>query len=85
MKTVLLAGVAAFALSAPGLTQDADATNDDADVIVVEATYTKLDAFVYPGMTASIDAEALDLRRPADLDDLLRSMPGLDVAASFHS
>ncbi|GLK51269.1 MAG: TonB-dependent receptor [Oceanicaulis sp.] len=80
MKTVLLAGVAAFALSAPGLTQDADATNDDADVIVVEATYTKLDAFVYPGMTASIDAEALDLRRPADLDDLLRSMPGLDVA-----
>ncbi|MBO6763951.1 TonB-dependent receptor domain-containing protein [Maricaulis sp.] len=80
MKTVLLAGVAAFALTAPGLTQDADATNDDADVIVVEATYTKLDAFVYPGMTASIDAEALDLRRPADLDDLLRSMPGLDVA-----
>lgn len=80
MKTVLLAGVATFALSAPGLAQDADATNDDADVIVVEATYTKLDAFVYPGMTASIDAEALDLRRPADLDDLLRSMPGLDVA-----
>lgn len=80
MKTVLLAGVAAFALTAPGLTQDADATNEDADVIVVEATYTKLDAFVYPGMTASIDAEALDLRRPADLDDLLRSMPGLDVA-----
>lgn len=80
MKTVLLAGVAAFALTAPGLTQDADATNADADVIVVEATYTKLDAFVYPGMTASIDAEALDLRRPADLDDLLRSMPGLDVA-----
>ncbi|MED5548560.1 MAG: TonB-dependent receptor [Pseudomonadota bacterium] len=80
MKTVLLAGVAAFALTVPGLAQDADTTNDDADVIVVEATYTKLDAFVYPGMTASIDAEALDLRRPADLDDLLRSMPGLDVA-----
>lgn len=80
MKTVLLAGVAAFALTVPGLAQDADTTNDDADVIVVQATYTKLDAFVYPGMTASIDAEALDLRRPADLDDLLRSMPGLDVA-----
>lgn len=80
MKTVLLAGVAAFALTAPGLAQDDTDTGADTDVIVVEATYTKLDAFVYPGMTASIDAESLDLRRPADLDDLLRSMPGLDVA-----
>jgi hemoglobin/transferrin/lactoferrin receptor protein len=84
MRTVLLAGVAAFALSAPGTAQDRatqdDIATDDADVIVVEATYTKLDAFVYPGMTATIDAEALDLRRPADLDDLLRSMPGLEVA-----
>lgn len=79
MKTVLLAGVAAFALTNPGLAQSRAEADETADVIVVEATYTELDAFVYPGMTASIDAEALDLRRPADLDDLLRSMPGLEV------
>jgi len=80
MRTVLLAGVAAFALTTPALAQNEAADDETADVIVVEATYTELDAFVYPGMTASIDAEALDLRRPADLDDLLRSMPGLEVA-----
>lgn len=80
MRTVLLAGVAAFALSTPVLAEDERKSDDSVDVIVVEATYTELDAFVYPGMTATIDSEALDLRRPADLDDLLRSMPGMDVA-----
>lgn len=79
MRTVLLASAAALAVSGGAAARD-NSEREDADVIVVEATYTQLDAFVYPGMTATIDAEALDLRRPADLDDLLRSMPGLEVA-----
>ena len=77
MKSVLLSSAAALALSLPALAQDID--EDPAiDVIVVETTKTNLDAFVYPGMTASIDAEALDLYRPSDLDDLLRQLPGLE-------
>lgn len=79
MKSVLLSSAAALALSLPALAQDID--EDPAiDVIVVETTKTNLDAFVYPGMTASIDAEALDLYRPSDLDDLLRQLPGLEVS-----
>lgn len=78
MKSVLLSGAAALALAGPALAQDRAET--DEDVIVVQATHTELDAFVYPGMTATIDAEALDLYRPADLDDLLRQLPGVEVA-----
>ncbi|WP_203292847.1 TonB-dependent receptor domain-containing protein [Maricaulis parjimensis] len=79
MRSVLLSGAAALALATPVLAQDGN--EDDAiDVIVVETTKTDLDAFVYPGMTATIDAEAIDLYRPSDLDDLLRQLPGLEAS-----
>ena len=79
MKSVLLSGAAALVLATPVFAQQ-DTGDGDIDVIVVEATKTELDAFVYPGMTATIDSEALDLFRPADLDDLLRELPGMEVS-----
>ena len=79
MKSVLLSGAAALALAAPALAQ-AQSDDETIDVIVVETTKTHLDAFVYPGMTATIDAEALDLYRPSDLGDLLRQLPGVEVS-----
>ncbi|WP_417487317.1 TonB-dependent receptor domain-containing protein [Maricaulis sp.] len=79
MKRVFLASTALFALATPAFAQtDSEETSED--VIIVETTYTELDRFVYPGATATVDAEALDLSRPSDLDDLLRQLPGVDVS-----
>ena len=80
MRHLLLTGTAALTLGAPTYAEETGAADSDVEVIIVEATHTKLDAFVYPGMTATIDSEALDLYRPSDLDDLLRQLPGLDVS-----
>ena len=88
MKSVFLSGAAVLALSAPAFGQISveteTATGSEAgrtaDVIVVEATYTEFDSFVYPGMTSSLDRDTLDLRRPSDLDDLLRDLPGVEVS-----
>lgn len=85
MKHAALASTALIALAAPAFAQttaDAPASPGATveDVIVVEATHTQLDRFVYPGATARIDAETLDLARPSDLDDLLRQVPGLEVS-----
>ncbi len=79
MKRVFLATTALLTLAAPGFAQEGE-TDTSEDVIIVEATRTQLDSFVYPGATASIDAEALDLARPSDLDDLLRQVPGVEVS-----
>jgi len=79
MKRVFLASTALLALASPGFAQT-DSPGTTEDVIIVEATYTELDSFVYPGATATLDAEALDLARPSDLDDLLRQIPGIDVS-----
>ena len=81
MKSAFLLGAASIALASPALGQTAAATaNAEVEVIVVEATHTKLNAFEYPGMTSTISAETLDLGRPADLDDLLRQLPGMEIA-----
>ena len=85
MKHAALASTALIALAAPAFAQaTADAPTSPRapveDVIVVEATHTQLDRFVYPGATARIDGETLDLARPSDLDDLLRRVPGLEVS-----
>jgi hemoglobin/transferrin/lactoferrin receptor protein len=79
MKRVFLASTALFALATPAFAQTASEETSE-DVIIVETTYTELDRFVYPGATATVDAEALDLSRPSDLDDLLRQLPGVDVS-----
>ncbi|WP_291843059.1 TonB-dependent receptor [Maricaulis sp.] len=79
MKRAFLASTALLALTAPTLAQTHE-TDTAEDVIIVETTYTRLDRFVYPGATATVDAEALDLARPSDLDDLLRQMSGADVS-----
>lgn len=79
MKRVFLATTALLTLATPGLAQRGEADTGE-DVIIVEATRTQLDSFVYPGATASVDTETLDLTRPADLDDLLRQLPGVEVS-----
>jgi hemoglobin/transferrin/lactoferrin receptor protein len=79
MKSVLLSGAAALAIATPAFAQEISG-DDGVDIIVVETTKTDLDAFVYPGMTATVDEEALDLLRPVDLDDLLRTVPGVEVS-----
>lgn len=76
MRVLFLSGVAALALSHPAVAQ----SNEDVDIILVEATRTQLDADIYPGMTGVIDAEDLDLLRPTDLDDLLRGQAGVEIA-----
>lgn len=80
MKHLLLGSAAAFCLPGLALAQTDTAIDDIDDVIIVEATKTKIDAFDYPGLVSSLDMETLDLLRPADLDDLLRDIPGLDIA-----
>ena len=81
MKTTFLLGAASIALASPALGQaGVSQTGAAVEVIVVEATHTKLNAFEYPGMTSTISAETLDLGRPADLDDLLRQLPGLEIS-----
>ena len=79
MKRVFLATTALLTLSTPGLSQEGE-TDTGEDVIIVEVTRTQLDSFVYPGATATVDTETLDLTRPADLDDLLRQLPGVEIS-----
>tara|TARA_R110000868_G_scaffold53744_4_gene168539 strand:+ start:19138 stop:21228 length:2091 start_codon:yes stop_codon:yes gene_type:complete len=81
MKSAFLLSVASLALASPALGQTSAAQADsDIEVIVVEATHTRLNAFEYPGMTSTLSAETLDLARPADLDDLLRQLPGMEIS-----
>ncbi|WP_417468657.1 TonB-dependent receptor domain-containing protein [Maricaulis sp.] len=81
MKTAFLLGAAGIALAAPAFGQVTNTpTAAEVEVIVVEATHTRLNAFEYPGMTSTISTETLDLARPSDLDDLLRQLPGLEIA-----
>jgi hemoglobin/transferrin/lactoferrin receptor protein len=81
MKSAFLLSVASLALASPALGQTSAAQPDsDVEVIVVEATHTRLNAFEYPGMTSTLSSETLDLARPADLDDLLRQLPGMEIS-----
>lgn len=78
MRSCLLSSAALLALTPASLADTTDA-EADREVIVVEATQTDFDTFVYPGLTSTIDQETLDLVQPVDLDDLLRGVPGVDV------
>ena len=86
MKHRLLASAAtltltAFISAAPGWSQDApDDPQSERDIIIVEASRTRIDALEYPGMVSRIDAESLDLARASDLDDLLRDLPGTEIS-----
>lgn len=82
MKLVWLSSAALAVTVLPAALTPAALAQDNAgdrEVITVKATKTELDSFVYPGLTSSIDAEDLDLAQPADLDDLLRAVPGVDI------
>ncbi|MEO1040523.1 MAG: TonB-dependent receptor [Pseudomonadota bacterium] len=72
-----LALAAAMANAAPAIAQDSE---DETDVIVVEATRTNLSTFDYPGLASAIDLETLNAERPTDLADLLEDVPALQVA-----
>ena len=78
MRSCLLSTAALLAL-APTAFADTASAEIEREVIVVEATQTHFDSFVYPGLTSTIDQETLDLVQPVDLDDLLRGLPGVDV------
>lgn len=81
MKSAFLLGAASIAIAGPALGQTAVSQGGtDVEVIIVAATRTKLNAFEYPGMTSTITTETLDLGRPADLDDLLRQLPGIEIS-----
>ncbi|MEC9249263.1 MAG: TonB-dependent receptor [Pseudomonadota bacterium] len=82
MKLVWLSSAALAVTVLPAALTPAALAQDNAgdrEVITVKATKTELDSFVYPGLTSSIDVEDLDLAQPADLDDLLRAVPGVDI------
>ena len=78
MRSCLLSTAAILALT-PAALADTASAEAEREVIVVEATQTNFDSFVYPGLTSTIDQETLDLVQPVDLDDLLRGIPGVDV------
>ncbi|WP_300530072.1 TonB-dependent receptor [Maricaulis sp.] len=78
MRSCLLSTAAILALT-PAALADAANAEMEREVIVVEATQTHFDSFVYPGLTSTIDQETLDLVQPVDLDDLLRGIAGVDV------
>lgn len=85
MRVWLAAGVAAapLALAAPVLAEaetDASPGAEASDVIVVTTTRTQLSNFDYPGMASALTLETLEALRPIDLTELLRDLPGVEVA-----
>ncbi|WBQ10846.1 TonB-dependent receptor [Hyphomonadaceae bacterium ML37] len=85
MRAWLAAGaaVAPLALAVPAFAEaetDASPGAEGSDVIVVTTTRTQLSNFDYPGMASAMTLETLEQVRPIDLVELLRDMPGVEVA-----
>lgn len=85
MRAWLAAGAAAtpLGLAAPALAETETDTSPGAeasDVIVVTTTRTQLSNFDYPGMASAMTLETLEQIRPIDLTELLRDLPGVEVA-----
>jgi len=49
------------------------------DAITVSSTRTAWRAFDVPGMTSVVDSRALDLLQPQSMDDILRSLPNVEL------
>lgn len=85
MRIWLAAGAASapLAIAAPALADtDAGASPgaEASDVIIVTTTRTQLSNFDYPGMASALTLETLEQMRPIDLTELLRDLPGVEVA-----
>lgn len=85
MRIWLMAGAACapLAFAAPAMADtDAGAAPgaEASDVIIVTTTRTRLSNFDYPGMASALTLETLDELRPIDLTELLRDLPGVEVA-----
>lgn len=68
------------ALALEGSDTDASPGAEASDVIIVTTTRTQLSNFDYPGMASAMTLETLEQIRPIDLTELLRDMPGVEVA-----
>ncbi|MFW6412652.1 MAG: TonB-dependent receptor domain-containing protein [Oceanicaulis sp.] len=87
MRVSLALGASVMALGAASAhaettvdTASGTQANETSDVIVVNATRTKLSNFDYPGLTGVIALDSLEQERPTDLVELLEDVPGLQVA-----
>ncbi|WP_082782754.1 TonB-dependent receptor domain-containing protein [Cephaloticoccus capnophilus] len=57
----------------------ADDTLINLDAITVSSTRTAWRAFDVPGMTSVVDSRALDLLQPQSMDEILRSLPNVEL------
>jgi len=81
LTRLFLTSASLIAVATPGAYADLSADNQEeaSDVIVVNATRTRLSNFDYPGLTSVIGLESLEREQPADLADLLEDTPGVVV------
>jgi len=84
-RSFALAAVATLSLSLAQVVETSAATEvfDDTlinlDAITVSSTRTAWRAFDVPGMTSVVDSRALDLLQPQSMDDILRSLPNVEL------
>ena len=78
-RRLAAASTIALMAAAGAVAQEAGPGDDDIEIIHVETTRTQIPAFDYPGLTSVIDSETLDLIDPVTLDELLRTIPGMEV------
>ena len=81
----LLAGAGLLVFAAPALAESAPGTTEDGTILIetilIETTRTEIPVFTYPGQASLIDRETIELTGAADLDALLRQIPGVQAGA----